>query len=271
MEWFIELSPIMQAFLAGIFTWMMTALGASIVLFIPGVNRKLLNTLQGFAAGIMIAASFWSLLTPALEFGEKSSSLSWIPAAIGFILGGLLIRSLDFIVPHSHPSSTQISHKKEGPENKLKDSTLLFLAMTLHNIPEGLALGVVFGSLNQNNSESAVLGAIGLAIGMGIQNIPEGAAVSLPLKADGNSSRKSFNLGQLSGIVEPIFAVIGAFAIVLVTPILPYALAIAAGAMIYVVVEDLIPSSQSGDNTDLATLALMIGFVFMMILDVSLG
>lgn len=269
-EWFSELSPMVQAGIAGIFTWLMTGLGASIVFFFKTVNDKVLNTMQGFAAGVMIAASFWSLLSPAISFSEDNGVIPWLPAAIGFLLGGLFIRLLDVVIPHIHPNASSPGHVNEGPSTNLKKSTLLFLAITMHNIPEGLALGVAFGGVVSGNS-AALLGAIGLAIGIGIQNIPEGSALSLPIHGDGKSKMKAFNLGHGSAIVEPIFAVIGAGAVLLVTPILPYALAFAAGAMIFVVVEELIPESQSGDNTDLATMGLMVGFTIMMILDVALG
>ncbi|MGV2874795.1 ZIP family metal transporter [Macrococcus capreoli] len=268
-EWFSQLSPVLQAGLAGLFTWAMTALGASVVFLFKSVNTKILNTMQGFAAGVMIAASFWSLLAPAIEFSEKAGNTAWIPAAIGFLAGGMFIRMLDVIIPHIHPTA-QPSHVHEGPKTNLKKSTLLFLAITMHNIPEGLALGVGFGGVVSGNSQM-LMAALGLAIGIGIQNIPEGSALSLPIHGDGKSKWRAFHYGHGSAIVEPIFAMVGAAAVLLITPILPYALAFAAGAMIFVVVEELIPESQSSDNTDLATLGLMIGFTIMMILDVSLG
>ncbi len=268
-EWFSQLSPVAQAGIAGLFTWSMTGLGAAVVFLFKSVNMKVLNTMQGFAAGVMIAASFWSLLAPAIEFSEENGQIPWIPAAIGFLLGGVFIRLLDVIIPHIHPKA-QPSHMHEGPKTNLKKSTLLFLAITMHNIPEGLALGVAFGGVVSGN-EQMLLAALGLAIGIGIQNIPEGSALSLPIHGDGRSKWFSFNMGHGSAIVEPIFAMIGAGAVLLITPMLPYALAFAAGAMIFVVVEELIPESQSGDNTDLATLGLMLGFTIMMILDVSLG
>ncbi|WP_414043773.1 ZIP family metal transporter [Macrococcus animalis] len=268
-EWFSQLSPVAQAGLAGLFTWSMTGVGAAVVFLFKSVNFKVLNTMQGFAAGVMIAASFWSLLAPAIEFSEKAGHIPWIPAAVGFLLGGLFIRMLDVIIPHIHLKG-QPSHQQEGPKTNLKKSTLLFLAITMHNIPEGLAIGVGFGGILTGN-EQMLMAAIGLAIGIGIQNIPEGAALSLPIHADGKSKWTAFNMGHGSAIVEPIFAMVGAAAVILITPILPYALAFAAGAMIFVVVEELIPESQSGANTDLATLGLMLGFTIMMILDVSLG
>ncbi|TDM14656.1 ZIP family metal transporter [Macrococcus bovicus] len=269
LEWFSQLSHVYQAFIAGIFTWSMTALGAAVVFLVRSVNNKLLNTMQGFAAGVMIAASFWSLLAPALEFSEKAGQIPWIPAAIGFLLGGVFIRGLDVIIPHMHAHASP-GHQTEGRKSNLNKSTLLLLAITLHNIPEGLALGVAFGAIG-HATDSGLMAAIGLAIGIGIQNIPEGTALSLPIHGDGKSKWRAFNFGQASALVEPVFAVIGAAAVLLVTPLLPYALAFAAGAMIFVVVEELIPESQSGENTDLATLGLMVGFTIMMILDVSLG
>ena len=269
IDWFSGQSQVIQALLAGLFTWGMTALGASVVFFVKTINNKLLNTMQGFAAGVMIAASFWSLLAPAIEFSERAGNIAWLPATIGFLSGGIFIRLLDIVIPHLHPKARE-GHQLEGPQTNLKKSTLLFLAITLHNIPEGLALGVAFGSVVNGNT-AMLMGAIGLAIGIGIQNIPEGAALSLPIHGEGKSKWRAFNLGQGSAIVEPIAACIGAFAVLLITPLLPYALSFAAGAMIFVVVEELIPESQSGDNTDLATLGLMVGFAIMMILDVALG
>ncbi|MCG1973103.1 ZIP family metal transporter [Staphylococcus epidermidis] len=251
--------PYIQALIAGIITWLLTALGAAAVFIFKKVNDKVLNSMQGFAAGIMIAASFWSLLQPAIESSENSA-MPWLPAAIGFILGGVFIRVLDYIIPHIHQNAQDKNQQQEGVPTSLGKNALLVLAITLHNIPEGLSIGVAFGGVVSGNSHATFLGAIGLAIGIGIQNIPEGAA-----------RWKAFNYGQASAIVEPIFATIGAAAILVVNPILPYALAFAAGAMIFVVVEELIPDSQSSNNTDLATLSLMIGFTIMMILDVALG
>lgn len=261
-QFFENLPPYIQALTAGIITWLLTALGAAAVFVFKKVNDKVLNSMQGFAAGIMIAASFWSLLEPAIE-SSKGSSVPWLPAAIGFILGGFFIRALDYVIPHIHQNAQDKNQQREGVKTSLGKNTLLVLAITLHNIPEGLSIGVAFGGVVSGNGQATFLGAIGLAIGIGIQNIPKGAA--------GASRLKSFNYGQASAIVEPIFATIGAAAILVVNPILPYALAFAAGAMIFVVVEELIPDSQSGNNTDLATMSLMIGFTIMMILDVALG
>lgn len=269
-QFFENLPPYIQALTAGIITWLLTALGAAAVFVFKKVNDKVLNSMQGFAAGIMIAASFWSLLEPAIE-SSKGSSVPWLPAAIGFILGGFFIRALDYVIPHIHRNAQDKNQQREGVKTSLGKNTLLVLAITLHNIPEGLSIGVAFGGVVSGNGQATFLGAIGLAIGIGIQNIPKGAALSMPIRAAGASRLKSFNYGQASAIVEPIFATIGAAAILVVNPILPYALAFAAGAMIFVVVEELIPDSQSGNNTDLATMSLMIGFTIMMILDVALG
>lgn len=270
VDFLTSLSPTLQALLAGIITWLLTALGAATVFIFKNVNEKVLNSMQGFAAGIMIAASFWSLLQPAIE-SSSDSTVQWLPAAIGFLLGGLFIRSLDYVIPHMHRNAKDESQKQEGVHTNLTKNTLLFLAITLHNIPEGLAVGVAFGGLATGNTQATLLGALVLAIGIGIQNIPEGAALSLPIRASGSSKWKAFNYGQASALVEPVFALVGAAAVIVVTPILPYALAFAAGAMIFVVVEELIPDSQSAKNTDLATLSLMAGFTLMMILDVALG
>ncbi|PTF82354.1 ZIP family metal transporter [Staphylococcus chromogenes] len=270
VDFLTSLSPTLQALSAGIITWLLTALGAATVFIFKNVNEKVLNSMQGFAAGIMIAASFWSLLQPAIE-SSSDSVVPWLPAAIGFLLGGLFIRSLDYVIPHMHRNAKDESQKQEGVPTNFNKNTLLFLAITLHNIPEGLAVGVAFGGLATGNTQATLLGALGLAIGIGIQNIPEGAALSLPIRASGSSKWKAFNYGQASALVEPVFALVGAAAVIVVTPILPYALAFAAGAMIFVVVEELIPDSQSAKNTDLATLSLMAGFTLMMILDVALG
>lgn len=271
-NWFFELHPVMQALYGGLFTWGVTSLGASLVFLTKSVNSKVLDVMMGFAAGVMIAASVWSLLIPGIEMAEGQGMIGWVPAAIGFLLGGVFLRICDAYVPHLHIGLPR--DEAEGVDTKWKRATLLVLAITLHNIPEGLAIGVLFGaaSLGLDIAGGAtVAGAIVLAMGIGIQNFPEGVAISMPLRRDGLSRLKSFNYGQLSGIVEPVSAVIGAAAVVFITPILPYALAFAAGAMIYVVVEELIPESQLHGNADLATIGLMIGFVVMMVLDVSLG
>lgn len=271
-NWFYSLGPVWQSLIAGCFTWGLTALGAGLVFFTREVNYKLLDSMMGFAAGVMIAASFWSLLVPSIEMAAAQGVIEWLPATIGFLAGGAFLRLCDQYLPHLH-IGMPVS-EAEGVETRWRRTTLLVLAITLHNIPEGLAIGVVFGAavsgLNVATG-ATVVGAITLAIGIGIQNFPEGVAVAMPLRREGVSRRLSFWYGQLSAIVEPISAVIGAAAVLAVRPLLPYALAFAAGAMIYVVVEELIPESQQHGNTDIATLGTMLGFSVMMILDVALG
>jgi len=271
-DWFLNLSPITQALLGGLFTWGVTSLGAALVFLTKNINYKVLDGMMGFAAGVMIAASVWSLIIPGIDLAEAQGMIGWIPAAIGFLLGGLFLRVCDAYIPHLHIGLPR--DEAEGVDTKWKRATLLVLAITLHNIPEGLAIGVLFGAASiglELDGGATVAGAIALAIGIGIQNFPEGVAISMPLRRDGVSRLKSFNYGQASAIVEPIAAVIGAAAVIYITPALPYALSFAAGAMIYVVVEELIPESQQHGNADLATLGLMVGFVVMMVLDVSLG
>lgn len=270
--WFAAQPPILQALLAGCFTWGVTALGASVVFVTRTVNRRLLDAMMGFAAGVMIAASFWSLLVPSIDMAEAQGLPTWLPAVTGFLIGGMFLRLSDAILPHLHVGA-DVS-EAEGLPTSWRRATLLVLAITLHNIPEGLAVGVTFGAaaIQLEVATGATLaGAIALAIGIGLQNFPEGIAVAMPLRGDGISAGKSFWYGQLSGVVEPIFAVIGAAAVLAVRPVLPYALAFAAGAMIYVVVEELIPESQRHGNTDLATMGAMGGFAVMMFLDVALG
>lgn len=269
MEYFKELMPEMQAFLATLFTWGITAAGAALVFFFKSVNKKVLDIMMGFAAGVMIAASFWSLLAPSIEMSSELGVIEWIPPAVGFLLGGLFLLAIDKIIPHLHVGFK--TEEAEGIKTGWKRSILLVLAITLHNIPEGLAIGVAFGGIVYGLESASLSGAIALAIGIGIQNFPEGAAVSLPLRREGFSRIKSFLYGQASGIVEPISAVIGVIAVVTMRPLLPYALSFAAGAMIFVVVEELIPESQLGGNTDLATIGTLMGFVVMMVLDVALG
>jgi ZIP family zinc transporter len=268
-EWFKELSPILQALVATLFTWFVTGLGASLVFFFKSINKKILNGMLGFAAGIMIAASFWSLLAPAIEMAGGSGFPKWAPAVIGFLVGGLFLWLADQILPHLHLGFE--IEEAEGIKTSWERSVLLVLAITLHNIPEGLAVGVAFGALGANLPSASLGGAIALALGIGIQNFPEGTAVSVPLRREGFSRLKSFWYGQLSGFVEPIAGVIGAVAVVSMRSILPYALSFAAGAMIYVVVEEAIPESQLGNNSDIATIGAMIGFALMMTLDVALG
>ena len=256
-------NPILLALAAGVFTWGLTAAGASLVFFFKTLGKRVTNIMLGFAAGVMIAASFWSLLAPAIELSDGS----FVPAVVGFLAGGLFLWGLDKLIPHWHIGAVAA----EGPESTIQRNILLVLAITLHNIPEGLAVGVAFGALAAGNENASLVGAIALAIGIGIQNFPEGAAVSIPLRGAGLSRGKSFWYGQLSGIVEPISAVLGAVLITIVSPILPYALSFAAGAMIFVVVEELIPESQLGDGADISALGAMAGFAIMMMLDVALG
>lgn len=268
--WFVGLHPVVQALLATCFTWGVTALGAAMVFFFKSINRRVLDAMLGFAAGVMIAASFWSLLAPAIEMAaENGPTPSWVPAAAGFLLGGLFLRGLDLIMPHLHLD--QPIENAEGIHTSWRRSVLLVLAITLHNIPEGLAVGVAFGAVAYNLPSASLAGAIALAIGIGIQNFPEGAAVSVPLRREGMSRRKCFWYGQLSGAVEPIAGIIGAAAVLLMRPLLPYALSFAAGAMIFVVVEELIPESQAAKNNDISTMGVMLGFAVMMMLDVALG
>lgn len=271
-EWFYSLGPIIQSLFGGMFTYGLTALGAALVFFTKSVNQKLLDAMMGFAAGVMIAASFWSLLVPSIEMASAQGVIEWLPATIGFLSGGIFLRICDQYMPHLHIGFPM--EEAEGVKTSWRRATLLVLAITLHNIPEGLAIGVLFGAAANGvdpSGSATTIGAITLAIGIGIQNFPEGVAVSMPLRREGVSIGRSFWYGQLSGIVEPISAVIGAAAVLMVQPILPYALAFAAGAMIYVVVEELIPESQIRGNTDIATLGTMLGFSVMMILDVALG
>ncbi len=265
METFSTYNPVLQALLATLFTWGVTALGAAPVFFAKTINQKLMDGMLGLAAGVMIAASYWSLLAPAIEM----SNGSWAPATIGFLSGGLFLYLLDKILPHLHPGLPM--KDAEGIQTGWQRSILLVLAITLHNIPEGLAVGVAFGAVAADIDGASLGAAIALALGIGIQNFPEGTAVSMPLRREGMSRRKSFWYGQLSGIVEPIAGVIGAWAVLSMRPILPYALAFAAGAMIFVCVEELIPEAQRKGNTDFATLGAIFGFALMMLLDVALG
>ncbi|MDC0249761.1 ZIP family metal transporter [Flavobacteriales bacterium] len=281
-KWFIIQTPVMQALYAGLFTWGLTALGAALVFLFNSSNRKVLDAALGFTGGVMIAASFWSLLSPSIAYVEMQNEMGlstmpvWLPPAIGFFLGAVFLYILDKIIPHLHIFAKR--EEAEGIETDWKKTILLVLAIALHNIPEGLAVGVAFGALANpellgmdGHSVFTIGGAIALAIGIGIQNFPEGFAVSMPLRRMGASRWKSWKWGQLSAIVEPIFAVIGAAIVMTVLPILPYALAFAAGAMIFIVVEEVIPESQRGGNTDLATMGVIAGFIVMMCLDVALG
>ncbi|MBA3617449.1 MAG: ZIP family metal transporter [Actinomycetota bacterium] len=250
------------------FTWGMTAAGAALVFGTKNVPRKLLDAMLGFAAGVMIAASFWSLLAPAIELSEAGALPSWVPPVIGFLVGGIFLRLLDRVLPHLHPGM-KLS-EAEGIHTSWRRSVLLVSAITLHNIPEGLAVGVAFGAAAAGIPGASIGAAIALAVGIGLQNFPEGTAVAMPLRREGLSRSKSFFYGQLSAVVEPAAAVIGAAAVLVAQPILPYALAFAAGAMIFVVAEELIPEAKRG-SPDIAALALMVGFAVMMTLDVALG
>jgi ZIP family zinc transporter len=264
---FAQWNPVLQALIGTLFTWFMTALGAAAVFLTREVKHKLLDTMLGFAGGVMIAASYWSLLAPAIEMAEDGPLPAWVPAAVGFLLGGAFLRAVDMLLPHLHRGETE----PEGVKTTWQRITLLILAITLHNFPEGLAVGVAFGAVAAGLPSATLAGAVALALGIGIQNFPEGMAVSMPLRREQYSAGRSFWYGQLSGIVEPFAGVLGAAAVLIARPILPYALAFAAGAMIFVVAEDLIPESQTGGNTHEATLGVMLGFTVMMILDVALG
>ncbi|MEK7214338.1 MAG: ZIP family metal transporter, partial [Chloroflexota bacterium] len=245
------LHPVLQALLATCFTWFMTALGAAVVFLAKDVNRKILDGMLGFAGGVMIAASYWSLLAPAIAISAGKALPAWFPPAAGFLLGGIFLLVLDRLLPHLHFGFP--AEEAEGIKTSWRGSTLLVLAITLHNIPEGLAVGVAFGAVAAGFPSASLPAAVALAIGIGIQNFPEGLAVSMPLRREGMSRWRSFWYGQLSGMVEPIAGVVGAAATLISQPILPYALGFAAGAMVFVVVEETVPESQRGGNTDLAT------------------
>lgn len=264
-----QLHPVLQAIVATSFTWGVTALGASVVFVTRTVNRRLLDSMNGFAAGVMLAASYWSLLAPAIEMAEEGGGLPWLAPAVGFLAGCGFLWLADKALPHLHPSLSR--DQAEGPATEWRRSTLLVLAITLHNIPEGLAVGVAFGAAAAGLPAATFTAAVALALGIGLQNFPEGVAVAMPLRGRGMSRGKSFWYGQLSGVVEPISGALGAAAVLLARPLLPYALGFAAGAMIFVVIEELVPESQSGGNTDLATVSTVVGFTVMMILDVALG
>jgi len=272
MDWFESQPPVIQALLGGAVTWAVTAAGAAGVVFLRRINQRLLDVMLGFAAGVMLAASFWSLLAPAIELSGSLGIPSWLPAASGLALGGLFLRLMDAVLPHLHLGFPP--EAAEGPPTHWHRTTLLVTAITLHNIPEGLAVGVAFGAVGaglEMNGAVTLTGAVALTLGIAIQNFPEGVAVAMPMRAAGLSRLRAFWYGQLSAIVEPIAAVIGAAAVVAFRPLLPYALAFAAGAMIYVVVEELIPEAQRNGNEDIVTLATIGGFMVMMILDVGLG
>ena len=272
MSWFYELNPVLQALIATLGTWLLTALGAALVFFAKNLSQKYLDTSLGMAAGVMIAASCWGLLAPAIEISAKDygETMKWFPPLLGFLAGAVVLRIIDRILPHLHPSWAVT----EGLSTSWRRSTLLVLAVTMHNIPEGLAVGVAFGaaaSLTGAAQTSQIGAAIALAIGIGLQNFPEGTAVSLPLRREGLTQGKSFWYGQLSALVEPIAGVFGALLVMSMTAVLPFALSFAAGAMIFVVVEELIPESHRKGNVHLATAGVIVGFAIMMTLDVALG
>ncbi|PWD99641.1 ZIP family metal transporter [Marinilabilia rubra] len=272
LESLIEINPIILALVATIFTWLMTALGSSMVFFFKNIDKRLLNSMLGFAAGVMIAASFWSLLKPAIEMATNQGDIPWVPALTGFLAGGTFLLMVDKILPHLHMGLS--TDKAEGIKTTWQRSILLILAITLHNIPEGLAVGVAFGALANTPDVGILAGAVALAMGIGLQNFPEGAAVSIPLRREGFTRFRAFNYGQFSGFVEPMAGVLGAYLVATMKPLLPYALSFAAGAMIFVVVEELIPESQrggEGNETDLSTIGAMLGFAVMMLMDVALG
>lgn len=263
------MNPITQALLATLFTWGVTALGAAGVFLAREIKRRTLDAMLGFASGVMIAASFWSLLAPAIDLSESMGMIPFVPPVIGFLMGGAFLFAVDKTLPHLHIGMPRES--AEGMQTSWQRSILLVLAITLHNFPEGLAVGVAFGAVAAGLPETSLAAAVALAVGIGLQNFPEGLAVSAPLRREGMSQGKSFLLGQASGMVEPIAGVLGAAAVLLMRPILPYALSFAAGAMIYVVVEELIPEARNGEHSDVVTLGTMLGFAVMMLLDVALG
>jgi ZIP family zinc transporter len=274
VDFFIQLPGVYQALLGTLFTWFVTALGAGMVFFFKTIHQTIFNIMLGFASGVMIAASFWSLLNPAIAMVEDNPSIfrmpAWFIVAFGFISGGLFLYGVDKLLPHLHRGQKQ----PEGVKSSFKRSLLLVLSITLHNIPEGLAVGVAFGAVASGIGGATLPAAIALAIGIGLQNFPEGAAVAIPLRREGMSRRHAFFYGQASGIVEPIAGVLGALLVIQIIEVLPFALAFAAGAMVYVVIEELVPTSKQLDHPqqiDLATLGFLGGFTIMMILDVALG
>ena len=269
MEAFQDLPPVVQALLATCFTWGVTALGAATVFLVRGVNKRLLDGMLGFAGGVMIAASYWSLLAPSIEMAAEQGMPPWLPAVIGFMAGGGALRMVDRVLPHAHPHGD--SPTTEGLSTTWRRSILLVLAITLHNIPEGMAVGVAFGAAHQGLEAASIGGAVALALGIGLQNFPEGVAVAMPLRRENISRFRAFWYGQLSGAVEPLAGVAGAAAVLIARPVLPYMLSFAAGAMVFVVIEEVIPSAQENEQFDLVTGTFMAGFSVMMFLDVALG
>lgn len=261
-------SPVLLALVGTGFTFFMTALGAAVVFFFRGeIRASFQRVFLGFAAGVMIAASVWSLLIPAIEMAEEQGGIGWVPAAGGFLLGGAFLLLLDRLLPHLHPGSEE----PEGPRSSLKRTTMLIFAVTLHNIPEGMAVGLSFALAAQGGTAGTLAGAMALALGIGLQNFPEGAAISLPLRQEGLSRPRAFAYGALSGIVEPIAGVLTVLAAGGIAPVMPWLLSFAAGAMIFVVAEELIPEAQLDDRSHAGTLGVMAGFLVMMVLDVALG
>jgi ZIP family zinc transporter len=269
IELFKGLNPVLQSLVATIFTWLMTAFGAAMVFFAKDLNQKLFDTMLGFAGGIMISVSYFSLLAPAIDMSKGSAVPSWVPVTVGFLLGGSFLWLLDKILPHLNPSLPP--EKSEGIKTRWQRNTLLVLAITLHNIPEGLAVGVAFGAVAAGYAKANLISAVLLSFGIGLQNFPEGMAVSVPLRFGGMTRRRSFFFGQLSGIVEPMAAVIGALTVSFMQSMLPYTLGFAAGAMIYIVIEEIIPGAQRCQNSDLATIGAMLGFAVMMVMEVAMG
>ncbi|MGE5613788.1 MAG: ZIP family metal transporter [Bacillota bacterium] len=266
---FGHIEPIYQTLIATGFSWFMTAVGAALVFFFKKINKRVMDTMLGFAAGVMIAASFWSLLAPSISMSEESGALPWFPPLVGFLLGGLFLKIADSVIPHMHIGPP--TEKKEGVRSSWRRSILLVAAITLHNIPEGLAVGVALSAAAEGVPSATLAGALVLSLGMGLQNLPEGAAVSIPLRSEGVSRLKCFWYGQASGLVEPIAGVLGLVAVMFVKPVLPYALSFAAGAMIYVVVEELLPEAQSSDSSDYSTIGAILGFALMMVLEIALS
>lgn len=269
IQWFAALHPVQQALLATLFTWGMTAAGAAVVFVFKDLNRRLLDAALGFTAGVMIAASFWSLLAPSIAMSAEMGLTEWLPPLIGFLAGAVCMRLADWVLPHVHLFADEST--AEGLKTRWRRTALLVLAITLHNIPEGLAVGVAFGAVQAGFDTSSLGAATALAIGIGLQNCPEGTAVAMPLRREGLSRARSFYYGQMTAWVEPIAGVLGAAAVLAMRPLLPYALAFAAGAMIFVVVEEVVPESQTGGHADVATSGAILGFAVMMVLDVALG
>jgi len=262
-----SIDPILAALYATLFTWLVTALGAASVFLFKEAKKSVMDGMLGFTGGVMVAASIWSLLIPALEMSPGEGFAKVVPSVVGFLIGAGFLFAIDKVLPHLHVNFQKV----EGVKTPWQRSTLMILAITLHNIPEGLAVGVLFGGVAAGIPEASIAGAVILAIGIGLQNFPEGIAVAMPLRRMGLSRRKSFMYGQASAVVEPIAGVLGALAVTTFTPILPYALAFAAGAMIFVVVEEVIPEAQQNRSSDIATIGFIAGFIIMMILDVALG